>query len=111
MRQALNEAGLVPQQLHLTGFSSLSWLQRLPVDQIKLDRTFTARLGQDEAAPALVRGIVALARELDVEVVAEGVETPEQLRELQRAGCRLFQGFLLGRPAASPPAVAVATAD
>ena len=55
-----------------------------------------------------MRGIVALARELGVEVVAEGVETPEQLRELQRAGCRLFQGFLLGRPAASAPRSAIA---
>lgn len=91
-----------------TGFSSLTWLQRLPVDQIKVDRSFTARLGEEESAQALVRGIVALARELDVEVVAEGVETVDQLQELQRAGCRLFQGYLLGRPAATPPTIALA---
>jgi EAL domain-containing protein (putative c-di-GMP-specific phosphodiesterase class I) len=139
IRQALNDAGIAPEQLHLeivesralvdvpavadrlvglrrlgvrvslddfgTGFSSLSWLQRLPVDQIKLDRTFTTKLGEDDAAQALVRGVVALARELAVEVVAEGVETPQQLSELRRAGCRLFQGYLLGRPAPTPPAL------
>jgi diguanylate cyclase (GGDEF)-like protein len=86
-----------------TGFSTLSWLQRLPVDQVKVDRTFTAELGHYGPAQALVRGIVALARELGVEVVAEGVETDEQLRELQQAGCHLFQGYLLGRPTAQPP--------
>jgi diguanylate cyclase (GGDEF)-like protein len=86
-----------------TGFSTLAWLQRLPVDQIKLDRTFTAELGRDVSAQALVRGIVALARELGVGVVAEGVETEEQLSELRAAGCRVFQGYLLGRPVEAPP--------
>ena len=89
-----------------TGYSTLAWLQRLPVDRIKVDRTFTAELGRSASAQALVRGIFALAAELGVGVVAEGVETTEQLTELRRAGCRLFQGYLLGRPEPRMPALA-----
>jgi diguanylate cyclase (GGDEF)-like protein len=85
-----------------TGFSTLSWLQRLPVDRIKVDRSFTAMLPEDRASEALLRGVVALGRELGVEVVAEGVETPEQLASIRTAGCHLVQGYLLGRP--MPPA-------
>jgi EAL domain-containing protein (putative c-di-GMP-specific phosphodiesterase class I) len=81
-----------------TGFSTLSWLQRLPVDRIKVDRSFTAMLPADRASAALLRGVVALGAELGVEVVAEGVETPEQLATIRSAGCHLVQGFLLGRP-------------
>jgi diguanylate cyclase (GGDEF)-like protein len=81
-----------------TGFSTLSWLQRLPVDRIKVDRSFTALLPEDRASESLLRGMVALGRELGVEVVAEGVETPEQLATIQAAGCHLVQGYLLGRP-------------
>jgi diguanylate cyclase (GGDEF)-like protein len=85
-----------------TGFSTLSWLQRLPVDRIKVDRSFTALLPDDRASEALLRGVVALGRELGVEVVAEGVETAEQLAMIRTAGCHLVQGYLLGRP--RPPA-------
>ncbi|GAA4972982.1 hypothetical protein GCM10023225_13080 [Kineococcus glutinatus] len=88
-----------------TGYSTLTWLQRLPVDQVKVDRSFTARVEHDPASLALVRGIVALAREVGVEVVAEGVETPEQLAALRAAGCELVQGYLFGRPAPVPPAL------
>ncbi|MDQ1673286.1 MAG: hypothetical protein QOC98_1848 [Frankiaceae bacterium] len=89
-----------------TGYSTLSWLQRLPVDCIKIDRTFISDLGGSPAACALVQGILALAAELRIEVVAEGVETPEQLDALRRSGCRLFQGYLLGRPQPGPPVLA-----
>jgi EAL domain-containing protein (putative c-di-GMP-specific phosphodiesterase class I) len=81
-----------------TGFSTLSWLQRLPVDRIKIDRSFTAVLPDDRASEALLRGVVALGGELGVEVVAEGVETVEQLATIRAAGCHLVQGYLLGRP-------------
>ncbi|HEY0357645.1 MAG TPA: EAL domain-containing protein [Mycobacteriales bacterium] len=81
-----------------TGFSTLSWLQRLPVDRIKVDRSFTALLPEDRASESLLRGVVALGGELGVEVVAEGVETPEQLAMIRAAGCHLVQGYLLGRP-------------
>ena len=81
-----------------TGYSTLTWLQQLPVGRIKLDRTFISDLPAREAV-RLVAGVVALAERLGVEVVAEGVETDEQLQALVEAGCRLVQGYLLGRPA------------
>ncbi|WP_158274564.1 EAL domain-containing protein [Cellulomonas sp. WB94] len=80
-----------------TGFSTLSWLQTLPVDQIKIDRSFTMEL-PDPRALALVKGVLALAHELGIEVIAEGVETVDQLEALRDAGCLLVQGYLLGRP-------------
>ncbi|MGV8978608.1 MAG: putative bifunctional diguanylate cyclase/phosphodiesterase [Cellulomonas sp.] len=80
-----------------TGFSTLAWLQTLPVDQIKIDRSFTMEL-PDARALALVKGVLALARELGIEVIAEGVETVDQLEALRAAGCLLVQGYLLGRP-------------
>ena len=90
-----------------TGFSTLTWLQQLPADRVKLDRSFTSSLTASPKGPALVRGVVALAGELGLEVVAEGVETPAQLAGLHDAGCRLFQGYLLGRP--GPLAAAAST--
>jgi EAL domain-containing protein (putative c-di-GMP-specific phosphodiesterase class I) len=98
VRTALDDFG--------TGYSTLSWLQRLPVDRIKLDRTFITGL-PEAPAQLLVRGVVALADQLGIEVVAEGVETPEQLAALQEAGCRLVQGYLLGRPEPVLPDVVV----
>ena len=86
-----------------TGFSSLAWLQRLPVDQLKIDRSFTAALPGHPPSLAIVRGVVALARSLEVEVVAEGVESEEQLAALARLGCRVVQGYLIGRPVPGPP--------
>ena len=80
-----------------TGFSTLAWLQALPVDQIKIDRSFVMAL-EEGGSVALVRGVVALAQELHIEVIAEGVEEPHQLEMLRDAGCRVVQGFLLGRP-------------
>lgn len=82
-----------------TGFSTLAWLQALPVDQVKIDRSFVMRLPDDAASLAVVRGVVALAEEIGLDVVAEGVETAEQLAALRSAGCRHVQGYLLGRPA------------
>ncbi len=98
-----------------TGFSTLTWLQQLPADRVKLDRSFTTSLTASPKARALVRGVLALADELGLEVVGEGVETPAQLAALHDAGCRLFQGYLLGRPgplrtATSPPLLAAAQA-
>lgn len=86
-----------------TGYSTLTWLQRLPVDQLKIDRSFTAALPDDAASLAAVRGALALAREFDIELVAEGVETVEQLDTLRSVGCTLAQGYLLGRPSPGPP--------
>ena len=95
-----------------TGFSTLTWLQELPADRVKLDRSFTTSLTASPKGPALVRGVLALAQQLGLEVVGEGVETPAQLAALHDAGCRLFQGYLLARPgplhAAISPALLVA---
>ncbi|MBG6215132.1 MAG: EAL domain-containing protein [Cryobacterium sp.] len=82
-----------------TGFSTLAWLNSLPVDQIKIDRTFIMDIPA-RSSVALVQGILALAQKLDIEVVAEGVETVDQLDTLSESGCALVQGYLLGRPAA-----------
>jgi diguanylate cyclase (GGDEF)-like protein len=81
-----------------TGYSSLSQLQRLPVDVLKLDRSFVAGLTDDPADAAIAGAVLALARSLGLRVVAEGVETREQLDDLRRRGCHSVQGFLLGEP-------------
>lgn len=83
-----------------TGFSTLAWLNTLPVDQIKIDRSFIQGL-PDASSVSLVQGILALAAKLDVEVIAEGVETTEQLDSLRTSGAVLAQGYLLGRPGAT----------
>jgi EAL domain-containing protein (putative c-di-GMP-specific phosphodiesterase class I) len=79
------------------GFSSLSRLARMPIDVLKLDRTFAAQPGEPVEL-SLVRGVVALARSLDLLTVAEGVETWDQVRELQEIGCQRAQGYLFARP-------------
>ena len=81
-----------------TGFSSLSYLKRFPVDGVKIDRTFVDGLGIDPHDTALVAAIVAMAAALGLEVTAEGVETHLQMTALQRLDCRLAQGFYLARP-------------
>ncbi len=81
-----------------TGFSSLTYLQRFPFDSIKIDRSFTARIDSDPVNAAAVRAIIALARDLGIAVVAEGVETIEEARALQDLGCRSAQGFLFSQP-------------
>jgi diguanylate cyclase (GGDEF)-like protein len=80
-----------------TGYSSLAQLHRLPVSEVKIDRSFTARLETAEGA-AFMAGVVGLGHGLGVQVVAEGVETAGQLRALKEMGCDRAQGFLLGRP-------------
>jgi diguanylate cyclase (GGDEF)-like protein/PAS domain S-box-containing protein len=81
-----------------TGYSSLSYLQQLPFDVVKVDRAFIQDLCPDGSSARIVDAIVRLAHGLGAEVVAEGVERPEQLALLTRLGCDAMQGFLLGRP-------------
>jgi EAL domain-containing protein (putative c-di-GMP-specific phosphodiesterase class I) len=86
-----------------SGYSTLANLRRLPIDLIKIDRIFTAGLAASAADRGIVRSVLSLARELNVTVVAEGVETPEQLAILRGLGCRFAQGYLFAAPA--PPEV------
>jgi diguanylate cyclase (GGDEF)-like protein/PAS domain S-box-containing protein len=81
-----------------TGYSSLAYLRRFPVDRLKVDRTFVAELPGDEEQAAIVSAIVALAHALEIEVVAEGVETEAQREFLARCGCDYVQGYLTGEP-------------
>ena len=81
-----------------TGYSSLSYLRRFPLAELKVDRSFVKDLPGDAHAGAIVDAILALARTLDLTVVAEGVETREQLDFLVAHGCRVLQGYLLGKP-------------
>ncbi len=81
-----------------TGYSSLSYLQRFPVDTLKIDGSFVHGFNRDQRDMAIVRSVIALARGLDLTVTAEGIETVEQLHELQALGCDHGQGFFLARP-------------
>jgi diguanylate cyclase (GGDEF)-like protein/PAS domain S-box-containing protein len=81
-----------------TGYCSLSYLQRFPVDVLKIDRQFIAEVGDDVRGSSLARMILQMATALEVESVAEGIERPEQLAALRRLGCTTGQGFLLSRP-------------
>ena len=84
-----------------TGYSGLAYLKRLPIDMVKIDQSFVRDLTIDPDDAAIVTAIVAMANSLGVQVVAEGVETEEQLAELLRLGCHRGQGYLLARPMAA----------
>jgi diguanylate cyclase (GGDEF)-like protein/PAS domain S-box-containing protein len=81
-----------------TGFSSLQYLKRLPIGQLKIDQTFVRDLMSDESDKTIVQTIIAMAEKLNLEVIAEGVETVEQRDVLLASGCRCYQGYLFGRP-------------
>ena len=83
-----------------TGYSALSYLKRLPVDVLKIDRSFVCDVTTDPVNATITETIVQLARGLGLTTVAEGVETPEQLLVLGAYGCHRLQGFLFGRPVA-----------
>jgi EAL domain-containing protein (putative c-di-GMP-specific phosphodiesterase class I) len=81
-----------------TGYSSLSYLKRFPVDGVKIDKSFVEGLGEDTMDEALVRTIIDMCRTLGLEVLAEGIETPEQAALLRDMGCDLGQGYYFARP-------------
>jgi diguanylate cyclase (GGDEF)-like protein/PAS domain S-box-containing protein len=81
-----------------SGYSSLSYLQAFPFDKIKIDRAFVMNLGRNPQSAAIVRAVIDLGHGMEMSIVAEGVETPEQLSFLAREGCDAVQGYLLGKP-------------
>jgi diguanylate cyclase (GGDEF)-like protein/PAS domain S-box-containing protein len=85
-----------------TGYSSLSYLQKLPFDTVKVDRSFIKELGISAESSEILRTIMDLARSLQMEVVAEGVETEDQLHKLAALGCQYVQGFYFSRPTSAP---------
>jgi EAL domain-containing protein (putative c-di-GMP-specific phosphodiesterase class I) len=82
-----------------TGYSSLSYLKRWHVDYLKIDRSFVRDLVTDMSDLAIVGAIVAIARHMNIKVVAEGIEGWQQLEKLRQLGCFLAQGYLLAKPA------------
>jgi diguanylate cyclase (GGDEF)-like protein len=89
-----------------TGYSSLGYLREFQIDVIKIDRSFTDRMLDDSHSAALIQAILAMGRGMDMEVVAEGIETEEQAKLLRLLGCRFGQGFGLGRPVDAARALA-----
>ncbi|WP_296225592.1 putative bifunctional diguanylate cyclase/phosphodiesterase [Ralstonia sp. UBA689] len=87
-----------------TGYSSLAYLQRFPIQKLKIDRSFVQRMPGD--GEAIAGAVIAMAHNLNMEVVAEGVEDPEQLALLRKAGCDLGQGYLFSRPLQAEPLIA-----
>jgi EAL domain-containing protein (putative c-di-GMP-specific phosphodiesterase class I) len=81
-----------------TGYSSLEYLRQLPIDYLKIDKSFVADLGHDDSAKVIIDTIISMAQHLNLQTVAEGVETEEQFAILKSIGCDLFQGYLFGRP-------------
>jgi EAL domain-containing protein (putative c-di-GMP-specific phosphodiesterase class I) len=81
-----------------TGYSSLSYLQRFPFERLKLDRSFVHKMTDDKKSTAIVKTILMLGENLDIEVVAEGIETIEELDLLHSLGCKTGQGYLFSRP-------------
>jgi diguanylate cyclase (GGDEF)-like protein/PAS domain S-box-containing protein len=99
MLRQLKEFGIQIQMDDFgTGYSSLSSLHRLPIDALKVDRSFVARMHEENGTAPLVRTIAVLAQGLGLAVIAEGVETEEQLRAVREMGCDYAQGYLISPP-------------
>ena len=106
--QALAQLKALNVQLHMddfgTGYASLSYLHRFPIDTLKIDRSFVSGIGMRSGAEEIVRTIIALAKSLEMQVIAEGIETQEQLHQLKELGCDLGQGHYICQPLESDAA-------
>jgi len=89
-----------------TGYSSLSYLQNMPLDSLKIDRSFTMRLGSSQTALSMVRAIIAMASALGLRIVTEGVENSAQVEILRLLGCDDIQGYFCGRPEGAEASIA-----
>ena len=105
-RQALADLREIGVKLSMddfgTGYSSLTYLRMFPVDSLKIDRSFVADIGGTTNDIAIVRAILSLSADLNLDVIAEGIETAAQAATLRQLGCRLGQGFFYGRPEPIP---------
>lgn len=90
-----------------TGYSSLDYLRRLPLDYLKIDRSFTVDIGHSERAEELIRVMIAIAHTMGLQVIAEGIETQAQLQFLQQLHCDFGQGFLFGHPSSLEESAAI----
>ena len=101
-RPVLNDLAAYGVGIHIddfgTGYSSLSYLAQLPVNTIKIDQAFVAQLSDSDVSSRVIEAIVALGKAMQLEVVAEGVETEQQYAIVRRLGCDLVQGFFVARP-------------
>jgi diguanylate cyclase (GGDEF)-like protein/PAS domain S-box-containing protein len=94
-----------------TGYSSLSYLKCFPVDTLKIDRSFVRDIASDEDSAAIIKAIISLGQNLNLTVLAEGIETPEQFQFLLQHGCNEGQGFLMSRPIAGAEFAALMRAE
>jgi EAL domain-containing protein (putative c-di-GMP-specific phosphodiesterase class I) len=81
-----------------TGFSNLSYLKHLPIDAVKIDQAFVRNITVDPGDAAIVRGVLAMAKQLNIDTIAEGIETAEQLDLLREMGCHRGQGYYFSKP-------------
>ncbi|MGB1091332.1 MAG: EAL domain-containing protein, partial [Oceanobacter sp.] len=94
-----------------TGYSSLSYLKELPVDKLKIDRSFICDLEKSSGGQKIITALLAMARELDLAVVAEGVETEQQKQFLQERGCHSVQGYFFSQPITADELTAMVSAQ
>jgi EAL domain-containing protein (putative c-di-GMP-specific phosphodiesterase class I) len=92
-----------------TGYSSLAYLKRLPVDELKIDRSFVRELATDDDDLAIVRSTIRLGHDLGLTIVAEGIEDGRTWDRLHRLGCDVAQGYFIGRPMPASAVVASLT--
>ena len=94
-----------------TGYSSLSYLQRFPLDQLKIDQSFIREIRSHKEPIPIIKAVISLAHDLGMTVVAEGVETPEQLFHIQSLNCEEYQGYLCSKPVPAPEFLALIEPD